>query len=52
VRWDFHANAALKVQYDHVDLAGDSRGGLQNVQTDFRPGSNYDVLAVGVDFVF
>jgi len=52
VRWDFHANAALKVQYDHVDLAGDSRGGLQNVQAGFRPGSNYDVLAVGVDFVF
>lgn len=52
VRWDFHPSAAFKVQYDHVDLDSGSYGGLQNVQSNFRPGSDYDALAIGIDFVF
>lgn len=52
VRWDFSRNAALKVQYDHVDLNRGSRGFLINTQPDFRPGGTVNLISIAVDFVF
>jgi len=51
-RWDFAKHAALKVQLDHVDLGAGSHGILVNVQPSFRPGGNFDVFSVSVNFVF
>ena len=52
LRWDFAKNAALKVQYDHVDLGTNSRGTFGNVQPGFQPGGNVQVFSAAVDFVF
>jgi hypothetical protein len=43
VRWDFWRNAALKVQYDRIDLAAGSRGTFGNVQPDFPLGGKVQV---------
>jgi hypothetical protein len=51
-RWDFLNNAALKVQYDHVRLAEESRGTFGNIQPGFRTGSTVRIFSVAVDFVF
>jgi opacity protein-like surface antigen len=51
-RWDFARNAALKVQYDHIDIAPGSRGSLLNQQPGFVPGGKVDVFSVALDFVF
>jgi Gram-negative porin len=52
VRWDFWRNAALKVQYDHVELAAGSRGTFGNVQPDFQAGGRVQVFSAAVDFLF
>jgi hypothetical protein len=52
VRWDFLRNAALKVQYDRVDVGANSRGTFGNVQPDFQPGAKVQVFSAAVDFVF
>jgi len=51
-RWDFMRNAALKVQYDHLDLDAGSPGVLSNVQPGFRPGGSVSLFSVALDFVF
>lgn len=51
-RWDFTANAALKLQYDRIDLGGNSSGTLTNVQPDFRLGDSVNLLSLVVDFTF
>lgn len=52
VRWDFLKNAALKVQYDHVELGANSRGTFGNVQPDFQRGGTVRLISAAVDFVF
>jgi hypothetical protein len=51
VRWDVLDHAALKLQYDHVDLAAGSVGTLINVQPGFRRGGAVNVVSLSVDFV-
>jgi hypothetical protein len=51
-RWDFARNAALKVQYDHINIAPGSLGSLLNQQPGFVRGGKVHVLSVAVDFVF
>jgi len=51
-RWDFAKNAALKVQYDHVDLDAGSTGTFGNIQPGFQPGSRVGIFSAVVDFVF
>ncbi|MEP6883158.1 MAG: hypothetical protein ABJC66_00275 [Gammaproteobacteria bacterium] len=51
-RWDFMKNTDLKLQYDRVRLGSDSSGRLGNVQPNFQPGGELNVLSVACDFVF
>ena len=51
-RWDFAKNSALKVQYDHINIAPGSLGSLLNQQPGFVPGGKVHVLSVALDFVF
>jgi hypothetical protein len=51
-RWDFAKNAALKVQYDRVDLDAGSTGTFGNIQPGFQPGSRVGIFSAVVDFVF
>lgn len=51
-RWDFLRNAALKIQYDHVRLAQESRGTFGNIQPGFRTGSTVRLFSLAVDFIF
>jgi hypothetical protein len=51
-RWDFARNAALKVQYDRLDLDNGSPGVLSNTQPGFEPGGRVDLFSVTLDFVF
>jgi opacity protein-like surface antigen len=51
-RWDFMANVALKVQYDHTDIGAGSTGTLINIQPDFEKGSKVNVFSATLDFVF
>jgi hypothetical protein len=52
MRWDFYKNAALKLQYDRVDLDPGSRGTFGNVQPGFQPGGKVQLFSAAVDFVF
>ena len=52
VCWDFLKNAALKVQYDHVDLDAGSNGMFGNVQPGFQSGGRVRIVSATVDFVF
>ena len=52
VRWDFARNAALKVQYDWLNLDDGSSGVLLNTQPGFEPGGRVDLFSVALDFVF
>lgn len=52
LRWDVLDAAAVKVEYQHVDLENDSAGRFGNVQPDFRAGGNADLFSISVDFVF
>jgi hypothetical protein len=50
-RWDVFRNAALKAQYDHVDVGGDSWGTFGNREPGFRP-DQVGLFSVSVDFLF
>ena len=52
IRWDFISNAALKLQYQHVELDGKSAGRLANVQPGFVPGARVNTFSAAIDFVF
>jgi hypothetical protein len=52
VRWDFMADRALKLQYDHLRPEDGSSGTLINVQPGFRSGHTVRVVSVVLDFVF
>lgn len=52
LRWDVLNAAAVKVEYQHVDLENGSPGRFGNVQPGFRPGGNADLFSFTVDFVF
>jgi hypothetical protein len=52
VRWDFIRNAALKVQYQYLDLDDGSPGVLTNTQPGFEPGGAVNLFSAAIDFVF
>ncbi len=52
VRWDFIPNAALKVQYQYLDLDDGSPGVLTNTQPGFEPGGSVNLFSASIDFVF
>ncbi|WP_296951987.1 porin [uncultured Massilia sp.] len=52
VRWDLHANAALKLQYDRVTPRAGSRGTMINPAPGFRSGRMAHVASVALDFVY
>lgn len=52
VRWDFFRNAALKVQYQYLDLDKGSPGVLTNIQPGFKPGGSVNLFSAAIDFVF
>jgi hypothetical protein len=52
LRWDFISNAALKVQYDRINLGANSAGRFTNTQPGFQPGSSSNLISAAVDFVF
>jgi hypothetical protein len=52
VRWDFIRNAALKVQYQYLDLDDGSQGVLTNIQPGFEPGGSVNLFSAAIDFVF
>jgi hypothetical protein len=52
LRWDFHANYALTLQYDRVMPETGSTGTLTTVQPGFVPGHAIGVVSVSLDFVF
>jgi hypothetical protein len=51
-RWDVAKNAAVKLQYDHVDIRAGSLGPLVNPQPGFQPGGKVNVVSIALDFVF
>lgn len=52
VRWDFARNAALKLQYDRVDLGAGSSGTFVRLQPGFELGGKVGIFSAAVDFVF
>lgn len=52
LRWDLHANAALKLQYDRVTPRAGSRGTLINPTPAFRSERTVHVASVALDFVY
>ena len=52
IRWDFHPGAALKLQYQHIDIDKQSPGRLGNVQPGFSPGGTVNVFSTAIDLVF
>ncbi len=50
-RWDFMSNAALKLQYDHIDIGTGSSGVLINLQPGFQTGGKVNVFSATIDFV-
>jgi hypothetical protein len=52
VRWDVVRNAALKLQFDHLDLGAESKGMLANEQPNFRRGGRVSLFSATLDFVF
>lgn len=50
-RWDFMRNAALKLQYEHINLDAHSSGLLINLQPGFQPGGKVNLVSATVDFV-
>ncbi|MBQ0719790.1 MAG: hypothetical protein KBT88_14950 [Gammaproteobacteria bacterium] len=52
LRWDFSASAALKLQYQHIELDEKSAGRLGNVQPGFTPGNRVNTFSAAIDFVF
>lgn len=51
-RWDFHANAAFKVQVDRIDVGAGSTGTFVRRQPGFRTGGETTLVSFNVDFVF
>jgi hypothetical protein len=51
VRWDVLRNAAIKVQFDHIDLAAGSIGSLVKPRPGFIRGGDVNVFSLTVDFV-
>lgn len=51
VRFDLMRNAALKAQFDHIDLHAGSSGALANLQPGFRPGGAVNLISLSLDFV-
>jgi hypothetical protein len=51
-RWDFMKNVDLKVQYDRIRPAAGASGLLINANSDYRPGSRFNVTSIALDFVF
>jgi hypothetical protein len=52
VRWDFHSNLDLKVQFDHSRMGPGSAGTLINVQPGFHYGGTVNLFSAAIDFVF
>jgi len=52
IRWDFSNSAALKIQYQHIELDSKSAGRLGNVQPGFMPGGQVNAFSAAIDFVF
>jgi hypothetical protein len=52
LRWDFMANADLKLQVDWVKNAAHADGALINLQPAFKPGESYNLVTLCLDFVF
>lgn len=52
LRWDVRPGAALRFQYDYLDMDGGSIGTLVNEQPDFRRGGSASLLTLSLDFVF
>jgi len=52
IRWDFINNAALKLQYQHIQLDQNSAGRLVNLQPDFQSGNRVNTFSAVIDFVF
>lgn len=52
IRWDWRSDAAIKLQYDRIELGRGSHGRLVNVQPGFEFGSTVGVFSASIDFVF
>jgi hypothetical protein len=52
LRWDVHANIALKLQFDHMKPVDGSRGTLINPTAAFRSDHPFNVTSVTLDFVY
>lgn len=52
LRWDFHPDLALKLQYEHVTPREGTRGTLFNLQPGFVSGHSLNVTSASLDFVF
>jgi hypothetical protein len=53
VRYDVYRNTALKLQYDHLETGPRSNGRLKtSTGWGFVPGSDANIVTLGVDFVF
>jgi len=52
LRWDLMKNAALKMQFDAIQLGSGSAGDLGNVQPGFVAGGKVNVTSIVLDFVF
>jgi len=52
IRWNFISNAALKLQYQHIELDEKSAGRLINGQSGFQLGSRVNTFSAVIDFVF
>jgi hypothetical protein len=51
-RWELTRSVAFKLQFDHTRIGAGSPGVLTNLQPDFRPGGEVDVISATIDFVF
>jgi hypothetical protein len=51
-RWDVMPNVALKLQFDHTDVAAGSTGVLINTQPGFELGDSFTLFSATIDFVF
>jgi hypothetical protein len=52
LRWDVLKSAALKLQYDRVDVGAGSTGTFGNRQPGFEGGKRVGIFSASVDFVF
>jgi hypothetical protein len=52
VRWDFHPNYDLKVQFDQIRLGTNSPGTLQNIQKGLAKGGTVNLIGMALDFIF